>query len=60
MSVADTDEVDDHLLLFDFPQLTPLPDEEYPRHLEPRKPDRGYYIAMCLVLMVWMITPMSW
>ncbi|KAL0250013.1 hypothetical protein I308_103316 [Cryptococcus tetragattii IND107] len=59
MSVADTDDVDGHLLLFDLPQLTPLPDEEYPRRLEERKPDRGYYIAMGLVLMVWMITPMS-
>lgn len=60
MSVADTDEVDNDLLLFDLPQLTPLPDEEYPRYLEPRKPNRGYYIAMGLVLTVWMITPMSW
>lgn len=60
MSVADTDEVDNDLLLFDLPQLTPLPDEEYPRYLEPRKPNRGYYIAMSLVLTVWMITPMSW
>ncbi|ODO00734.1 hypothetical protein L198_03060 [Cryptococcus wingfieldii CBS 7118] len=56
--VADA-EVD--ILLHDIKltQLTPLPDEEYPRLCEERKPDRGFYIALGLVISVWMITPLS-
>ncbi|WVQ79387.1 hypothetical protein IAT38_001484 [Cryptococcus sp. DSM 104549] len=59
MSVADTEQVDEHLASLSLPQLTPLPDEEYPRLLEERKPDRGYYIALGMVMSVWMITPLS-
>ncbi|WWD20201.1 hypothetical protein CI109_104677 [Kwoniella shandongensis] len=45
----------------DLPSLTPLPDEEYPRIVDSRRtPDRGYYIALGLVLSVWMITPLSY
>lgn len=40
--------------------LLPLPDEKYPRRVEQRKPDRGYYVALGVVLSVWMITPLSW
>ncbi|WWD04281.1 hypothetical protein V865_002349 [Kwoniella europaea PYCC6329] len=41
------------------PQLSPLPDEVYPMEYEKNKPDRGYYVALGLVLSVWMITPLS-
>lgn len=39
----------------------PLPEEVYPRKV-PAKRDigNGYYVAMALVLSVWMITPLSW
>ncbi|OCF35143.1 hypothetical protein I316_03185 [Kwoniella heveanensis BCC8398] len=40
------------------PFLTPLPDEVYPREVERRKPDRGYYVALGMVMSVWMITPL--
>lgn len=39
--------------------LLPLPEEKYPRAVADRKPDRGYYVALGLVLSVWMITPLS-
>ncbi|WVO13818.1 hypothetical protein L204_101441 [Cryptococcus depauperatus] len=59
MSIADTDEVNDHLEHLELPQLTPLPFEEYPRLIEERSPDKGYYIALGMVMSVWMITPLS-
>ncbi|WVR08179.1 hypothetical protein IAU60_005225 [Kwoniella sp. DSM 27419] len=40
------------------PALTPLPDEVYPRDVQVRKPDRGYYVAMGLVMLVWSVTPL--
>jgi hypothetical protein len=40
--------------------IEPLPEEKYPRIIEKGKPDKGYYIALGLVLSVWMITPLSW
>ncbi|WWC92942.1 uncharacterized protein L201_007905 [Kwoniella dendrophila CBS 6074] len=41
------------------PELSPLPDEVYPIQHEKRKPDQGYYVALGLVMSVWMITPLS-
>lgn len=41
-------------------ELLPLPPESYPRVINLRKPDRGYYAALCLILSVWMVTPLSW
>jgi hypothetical protein len=40
--------------------LVPLPEEKYPREIEAKKPDHGYYIALGMILSVWMITPLSW
>jgi hypothetical protein len=40
--------------------LEALPDEVYPRVIDKRQPDGGYYIALGLVLSVWMITPLCW
>ena len=40
--------------------LTPLAPEKFPRVFEKRKPQGGYYVALGLVLSVWMITPLSW
>lgn len=41
--------------------LTPLPEEVYPRKVpKNRELGNGYYVAMALVLLVWMITPLSW
>ncbi|WWC73569.1 uncharacterized protein I206_107541 [Kwoniella pini CBS 10737] len=40
------------------PSLSPLPDEVYPLENVKKKPDQGYYIALALVLSVWMITPL--
>lgn len=42
------------------PELSPLPDEVYPLDYEKRKPDQGYYVALGLVMSVWMITPLCW
>jgi hypothetical protein len=39
--------------------LVPLPEEKYPREIEAKKPDHGYYIALGMILSVWMITPLS-
>jgi hypothetical protein len=41
-------------------ELLPLPQETYPRIFDKRKPDKGYYIALCLILSLWVITPFSW
>lgn len=41
-------------------ELLPLPPETYPRVIDQRKPDKGYYVALCLILSVWMITPLAW
>lgn len=41
-------------------ELLPLPQETYPRIFDKRKPDKGYYIALCLVLSLWVLTPFSW
>lgn len=40
--------------------LSPLAEEKYPRSVERGGPDEGYYIALGLVMSVWMITPLSW
>jgi hypothetical protein len=40
--------------------LVPLPEERYPREIEAKQPDRRYYIALGMILSVWMITPLSW
>ncbi|WWC65979.1 uncharacterized protein I303_108601 [Kwoniella dejecticola CBS 10117] len=40
------------------PSLSPLPDEVYPLENEKKKPDQGYYVALGLVMSVWMITPL--
>ena len=40
--------------------LEPLPEEKYPRVVKKRVPEQGYYIALGLVMLVWMITPLSW
>ncbi|KAK4685996.1 hypothetical protein P7C73_g4139, partial [Tremellales sp. Uapishka_1] len=39
--------------------LLPLPDEIYPRVVTNDAPSKGYYVAMGLVLSVWVITPAS-
>ena len=38
----------------------PLPDEKYPRVIDKRQPEQGYYIAMGVIMSVWIITPLSW
>ncbi|WRT69556.1 uncharacterized protein IL334_006543 [Kwoniella shivajii] len=43
---------------FVVPPLTPLPEEVYPVQHEAKKPDQGYYVALGLVMSVWMITPL--
>jgi hypothetical protein len=58
-----TTRVETHLssaLAHDAADLLPLPKEKYPREVEPREPDQGYYVALGLILLVWMITPLSW
>jgi hypothetical protein len=40
--------------------LVPLPEEKYPREIEAKKPDQGYYIVLGMILSVRMITPLSW
>ena len=40
--------------------IDPLPDEKFPRVVEKRDPSQGYWIAMGLVMAVWMVTPLSW
>lgn len=40
--------------------LTPLPEEKYPRMIERNEPDKGYYIALGIIMSVWMVTPLSW
>ncbi len=40
--------------------LGPLAEDKYPRVFQDRKPTKGYYVALALVLSVWMITPLSW
>jgi hypothetical protein len=40
--------------------LTALAEEKFPRVVDRAEPDKGYYIAMGLVMGVWMITPLSW
>ncbi|ORX37879.1 hypothetical protein BD324DRAFT_578355 [Kockovaella imperatae] len=37
----------------------PLPEEIYPRVIEKHIPERGYYIALGLIMSIWMITPLS-
>lgn len=41
-------------------ELPALPDEKYPRVREVRSPDQGYYVALGLIMAVWMVTPLSW
>jgi hypothetical protein len=60
MSTSVLEVEDDSFDLETLSALPPLPDEKYPRLVEKGKPDRGYYIALGLVLSVWMITPLSW
>ena len=57
MSSQSRDEIDEQLLLRG---RAPLPEEKYPRSFEKRVQSGGYYVAMGLVLSVWMITPLSW
>ena len=38
----------------------PLPEEKFPRVIDKREPEQGYYIALGVVMSVWMITPLSW
>lgn len=54
-AASSVDEVERHLQDI----LGPLPDDNYPRVIEDREPSRGYYVALGLVLSVWMITPLS-
>lgn len=56
LSVDEVDNVIDPLSL----GIEPLVEEKYPRVIEKKRPEAGYYIAMGLVLFVWMITPLSW
>jgi hypothetical protein len=61
--VVGTTRVETHLssaLAHDAADLLPLPEEKYPREVESREPDQGYYVALGLILSVWMITPLSW
>ncbi|GFZ43636.1 hypothetical protein JCM24511_01356 [Saitozyma sp. JCM 24511] len=54
--------VETHLssaLVHDAADLLPLPEDKYPREVESREPDQGYYVALGLILSVWMITPLS-
>jgi hypothetical protein len=62
LSVPSVDTVDTHLsapLAGVRSDLVPLPEEKYPREIKAKKPDQGYYIALGLILSVWMITPLS-
>lgn len=49
-------EVEDLVLIAE----KPLPAEKYPRTFEKRERTGGFYVALGLVLAVWMITPLSW
>jgi hypothetical protein len=63
LSIPSVDIIDEHLsvpLGEDRPDLVHLPEEKYPREIEAKKPDQGYYIALGVILSVWMITPLSW
>lgn len=63
LSIPSVDIIDEHLsvpLAEDRPDLVHLPAEIYPREIEAKKPDKGYYIALGVILLVWMITPLSW
>lgn len=53
------DEVEDvvHMLDMGIPALA---EEVYPRKVKEREIGKGYYVALALVLGVWMITPLSW
>jgi hypothetical protein len=59
MSDLDTRHEQPELDLF-VDDLVPLPKEHYPRVVERGSPTKGYYVALGLVLSVWMITPLSW
>jgi hypothetical protein len=48
------------MLRKDMSDLIPLTEETYPREIETKTPDQGYYIALGAILLVWMITPLSW
>ncbi|RSH89782.1 hypothetical protein EHS25_001768 [Saitozyma podzolica] len=47
------------MLRKDMSDLIPLTEETYPREIETKTPDQGYYIALGAILLVWMITPLS-
>ena len=57
MSSQSRDQIDEQFLLRG---RVPLPEEKYPRSFEKRVQSGGFYVAMGLVLAVWMITPLSW
>jgi len=40
--------------------LPPLVEELYPRRIKERNVGKGFYIALALVISVWMITPLCW
>lgn len=39
--------------------LLPLSRDTYPRVFDNPKRDRGYYIALAVILIIWSITPLS-
>jgi len=54
-----TDEVEDVVHPLDM-GLPPLMEELYPRKIKERGVGKGFYVALGLVMAVWMITPLSW